>query len=1087
MEKFLRKLFSMELMTVGLILFLVAIARATFIESAHGTQAAKAVIYNAKWFEVLMIYLSFSLVANIFRYRMYTREKIAIFFFHISFIVIIIGAGLTRYVGFEGIMLIREGERSNTIYSADAYLQIMAHDNQKQYEYNKPLIMADFADNYFLHDFEFPGIQTPFSIEYLDYIPNAISSIETDLENGKTILEIVTPGEMGMDTNYVSEGTVFQQEGLVLAFEYPQAPATAVHIQKAPTGFTMTAPADVSYMLMSDQSSGVIPADSVTGFYQGRLYTMQGNNFVFRAVHEKSVMKKVKSPVKDMGQDVLKIKLKAGNEEKIIELDGGQGRIPVPTFFQFGGLNFKLAYGAYPVKTPFYLALRDFQLERYPGSDSPSSYASEITVIDEELNKEFDRRIFMNSVMDYRGYRFFQSSYDPDELGTRLSVNQDFWGTNVTYFGYLLMTIGMIMTLFAPASRFRELNRKIAGIHRKKAGMTVLALVLSFGAFSQTHDTLHDGHNHEHHDHDHDHSGHDHQHAHDSSDTLPSSETSIAPHEEMSEEDLLKWKKFDETPISAEHAKKLESLIIQDYEGRFKPFQTVALEILRKIHRSDTYNGLTATQVFMDMHLNPEYWMKQPIIAVSNEAIREKLALSDKYAAFKDFFDPITGEYLLEEEVEKSNRKPATKQSDYDKQIIKVNERLQILNITVMYKYLRILPVKNDPNHTWYHPMDKSAPYSDEDSLMPRAVMTYFSQLAIGKTEGDYSGADEWLGHIKTYQQKIGENVIPSEMKINMEISYNKLDLFKKLSYAYLILGFLLLVLFFVSIFTNSDKWIRIPNVTLTTLVIVAFVLHAVGLGMRWYISGHAPWSDGYEALVFIAWVTVLAGLVFSRKSKVTLGGTALLTFFILFVSHMNQLDPAITNLVPVLQSYWLMIHVAIITGSYGFLGLGAILAIINLTLYLLRSKNNRKEINLHINEISYVVELTITVGLFMLTIGTFLGGIWANESWGRYWGWDPKETWALVSILVYAVLLHLRYIPALQSKLVFNSVAMWSFGAILFTFFGVNFFLVGLHSYAEGEADTMWPDWVIGTIIGFAIFNLLAIVRAISTQKKKR
>jgi hypothetical protein len=349
------------------------------------------------------------------------------------------------------------------------------------------------------------------------------------------------------------------------------------------------------------------------------------------------------------------------------------------------------------------------------------------------------------------------------------------------------------------SSRFRELNRKIAGIHKKKATLSIIALFIAISSFGQ-------------HDHQHDHDGHDHDHdniqqedtIHSHDDTLlVSSENE--PKQELTEQEKLDWKKFNETPISAEHALKIESLVIQDYEGRFKPFQTVALEIIRKIHRKDNYNGLTPTQVFMDMHLNPDYWMEQPIIAVSNEGIREKLAISEKYASFKDFFDPITGAYLLEESVAESNRKPAAKQSEWDKQIIKVNERLQIMNITFMYRYLRILPVKNEPNNTWYHPLDKSASYSDEDSLMPRAVMTYFSQLSLGKINGDYSQADEWLENIKLYQRKVAADVIPSESKINAEITYNKFNLFQRLSTAYLIIGFALLVIFFVRVFTPSS------------------------------------------------------------------------------------------------------------------------------------------------------------------------------------------------------------------------------------------------------------------------------------------
>jgi cytochrome c-type biogenesis protein CcsB len=247
---------------------------------------------------------------------------------------------------------------------------------------------------------------------------------------------------------------------------------------------------------------------------------------------------------------------------------------------------------------------------------------------------------------------------------------------------------------------------------------------------------------------------------------------------------------------------------------------------------------------------------------------------------------------------------------------------------------------------------------------------------------------------------------------------------------------------------------------------------------MRWYISGHAPWSNGYEAVVFIAWVTMIAGFSFMRKNAVIIAGTAVLASLMVFVTEMNLLDPEITPLVPVLKSYWLMIHVAIITGSYGFLGLAAILAILNLNLYIFRTKKNGELVTININELTYVSEMTMTIGLFMLTIGTFLGGIWANESWGRYWGWDPKETWALVSVLVYAVILHLRYIPALKGKFVFNVVSLWGYSAILFTFFGVNFFLVGLHSYAQGDGFAKLPNWVYVTVGLFVLFTIVAAIR---------
>jgi cytochrome c-type biogenesis protein CcsB len=280
------------------------------------------------------------------------------------------------------------------------------------------------------------------------------------------------------------------------------------------------------------------------------------------------------------------------------------------------------------------------------------------------------------------------------------------------------------------------------------------------------------------------------------------------------------------------------------------------------------------------------------------------------------------------------------------------------------------------------------------------------------------------------------------------------------------------------------QKW---SNRIIVALMVVTFFYLAAGLGMRWIISGHAPWSNGYEAVVFIAWVTMIAGFSFTRKNIVILAGTAILASLMIFVTELSLFDPEITPLVPVLKSYWLKIHVAIITGSYGFLGLAAILGLLNLVLYTVRNEKNKAIVTININELTYVSEMTMTIGLFMLTIGTFLGGIWANESWGRYWGWDPKETWALVSVLVYAVILHLRFIPKLNGKFLFNVMSFWGYSAILFTFFGVNFMLVGLHSYANGDGIGKFPTWLSLTILFFAGFTAFASFRNKSLERKSK
>jgi cytochrome c-type biogenesis protein CcsB len=234
------------------------------------------------------------------------------------------------------------------------------------------------------------------------------------------------------------------------------------------------------------------------------------------------------------------------------------------------------------------------------------------------------------------------------------------------------------------------------------------------------------------------------------------------------------------------------------------------------------------------------------------------------------------------------------------------------------------------------------------------------------------------------------------------------------------------------------------------------FLMHLGGLLIRWYISGHAPWSDAYESMIYVAWATMFFGLAFGRKSELTVASTAFVTAIILMVAHWNWMDPAIGNLQPVLNSYWLMIHVAVIVASYGPFTLGMILGLVALFLMIFTNAKNKQKMDLTIQEITYINEMALTVGLVMLTIGNFLGGQWANESWGRYWGWDPKETWALISIMVYAFVIHARFVPALRGKWIYNVMSVFAFASILMTYFGVNFHLSGMHSYASGEKQAV-------------------------------
>jgi cytochrome c-type biogenesis protein CcsB len=288
--------------------------------------------------------------------------------------------------------------------------------------------------------------------------------------------------------------------------------------------------------------------------------------------------------------------------------------------------------------------------------------------------------------------------------------------------------------------------------------------------------------------------------------------------------------------------------------------------------------------------------------------------------------------------------------------------------------------------------------------------------------------------------------------------------------------GSLMLIFTIVNLFFEKKAIRKVINV-FHILIAGLFIIHTIGLIARWYISGHAPWSDAYESMIYVAWATMFFTLAFDIKSKLTVASGTFVASMILMIAHWNWMDPAIANLQPVLNSYWLMIHVAVIVASYGPFTLGMILGIVALILIICSNEKNKVKMDLHIKEITYINELALTVGLVMLTIGNFLGGQWANESWGRYWGWDPKETWALISIMVYAFVIHARFVPALRGRWVFNIMSILAFYSIMMTYFGVNFYLTGLHSYASGD-KVVTPTEFYYSLVALTILGTVAFIK---------
>ncbi|MES2800530.1 MAG: cytochrome c biogenesis protein CcsA [Bacteroidota bacterium] len=1060
MERISRALFSMRMMATAMIIFAIAIGAATLIESSYDTHTAKVLIYNALWFEILLVYLGINLIANMFRYQMFQRQKIAMLMFHLSFIVILIGSAITRYVSFEGMMLIREGSQSDFIYSSDPHFSFRIHDEKLQYTYSEKKYMSQVHPfginiNKFSIPVEFPNHKTPILIEFVDYRKNLVDTVIVNDSIQGTMLEVMTNG---MQANHLEPNGSIMIGDIPLFFEKTDESKLmpGIHLQRKGAAVMMRSDMPVRYLPMAEMTkyrqSGTtppdsifvqVPADSTVQFMTTTLYQVENEQFVFKQVLNHAKRMKLPSGRKDLGSDYLTLKITDGTTSKIVELEGGANVIPEQLVFDLNGLTYEMTYGATKFFLPFSISCRDFALERYAGSEAPSSFASEVTINDTINNYTRNQRIYMNNVMDYQGYRFFQSAYDPDEKGTRLSVNHDWLGTNVSYLGYLLMSMGMIFSLFAPAGRFKDLNDLLKKSNEKRKKMMLIGLLMLavFPLNAQEHNHA---------------DGHDHSH-------------------ESNHEQVAPAKKAIHREMSKEHSEELASLLVLAFDGRVTPFHTVCDQIMNKVYRANKFEGNNAVQTVMSMHMYPEYWLDQKIINVPAN-LRDTLHLKD-YATYREMADE-GGQFKWMEMYRKAHQKQESKRDEFDKKLIKLVDRFQVIQAVLGWQYMQIIPVKKAPNNKWYVPLG-----SELMELDPNAsgyALKYITALDKACETGKYGEASDLLKDLKKYQRKEGAKVVPAESAVKLEISYNKMNIFKNAYRSYLLLGLVMLILFITQIIANRSTskvylWIRR---ILVGLVVVFFVYHGAGLVMRWMISGHAPWSNGYEALIFIAWVTVGAGFIFSRKNPIILPGAVILASLMIMVTELELMDPEITPLQPVLKSYWLKVHVAIITGSYAFLGLGAILGLMNLVLYILRSKRNGKIVSLNINELTYVSEMTITIGLFMLTIGTFLGGIWANESWGRYWGWDPKETWALVSVLVYAIVLHLRYIPALRGKFVFNVVSFWAYSAILFTFFGVNFYLVGLHSYAQGDGLGEFPTWLIMLTLGFVAFTLLAYFR---------
>jgi len=1018
MKKVYSFLTSLPVMAFLFLALAFSMAIATFVESSYGTPTARALIYDTHWFELLWGLLALNLINNLLRYNFFTRQRFTLGLFHISFLVILLGAAITRYISYEGMMHIRENESSDSILSTESYFYAGFNQQEKQ----KKVRFSELTPKQFSTKFDVDGKSV--KIKSVGFIENAERKA-IPAENGEAVIDFVfsSPGTQGMQSFSFRKGEVLNYPGFTAGFESNEKTGVQFFIQE--DQLYMISSEEIEETTMASQETVKFAAGDTIVAKNMFLYGYGGFRFLLRNFYPSASFTAVKSQ-SETNEDAVFLQITDGINQQNIPVFGHAGMAPDTILVPMGNSTLRLAYGAKPIRIPFNIYLKDFQLERYPGSKSPSSFASEVVLRDASSGLEKEVRIFMNNTLMYKGYKFFQSSYDSDEKGTILSVNHDLWGTWITYLGYALLILGFILSLINKNSYFQFLTRKLKQI---KVNSIVLLIVFS-GLSSYSY-------------------------------AQPGGTNASIPE------------------INKEIVKEFSEVWVQGVDGRIEPVSTLSGEIVRKVSRKMSLYGKSADEVVLSMMVYPEIWRTLPIVKVSNETVAAQIGISRKYATIQQLFDN-QGNYKILENVQAAYAKTPAFRNRIEKEFISVDERINICFMVFQGSLLTIFP-RSSKEASWYPPGALAEEYSGGDSIF---IKSGFQLLIQSIAEQNTNDAIQVMQAVSNFQTKFGGSLIPSEKKKNVEIFYNKVNPFKRIFPFYLAFGFLLLLILLINIFRQNSlpDFLRIP---LVGLIFTGFLIHTVGLIVRWYISGHAPWSNGYESVVYVAWATLLAGFIFGRKYPLVIATAAFLSGISLFVAHLNWMNPEVTNLVPVLKSYWLAIHVAIITASYGFIGLSSFLGILVLILIVLRRKSNEVRVTGLIEQLTTINEMSATVGLYFLTIGTFLGGVWANESWGRYWGWDPKETWALITVVIYSFIVHMRLIPSLKGIFNYTIASVLGFAAVLMTYFGVNYYLSGLHSYGKGVADGINPAVPVFFVLLFGLM-IWAYVKDTKFEKEK-
>ena len=638
-------------------------------------------------------------------------------------------------------------------------------------------------------------------------------------------------------------------------------------------------------------------------------------------------------------------------------------------------------------KLPFSLCLQKFEAKMHDGTNAVADYSSKFTVIDGDDKSEGE--VSMNNIYSHRSYRLYQSSYDEDGKGSVLAINADPYGIPVTYTGYALLFISLVWMLFDPKGGYRKLLKSPL----LKKGALITALILSMGNIQ----TLH------------------------AESATGNLQNAVLPKETA--------EKFGELHIL--------------YNDRICPVQTFALDFCKKIYGARSYQGLTAEQVLSGWVFYGNTWANEPFIKIKSGEMKTAMNLPD-YASLNTFFNREMGGYTIGQYVQEYYN---GQQDKFHQQAADIDGKIQIIMELREGISLKVLPytftknVKATKDHpfikagttTWFSPVDKLPQAVEQQHAL--YIKNVFSLLNGDVKAGNISRVNEFFVKMKKYQEVSSGNSLPTATQYKAERINNAFPFATILFMANLTLGFI--ALFYTIYRMTKKKEIKVLNIALPILLGVSFLALTFGLALRWIISGNIPMSNGYESMLTVAWFVMLISILMQLRIRIVMVFGFLISGFFLLVSHINQMDPAIGQMMPVLNSPLLSIHVSIIMMSYALLSLTFICGIMGICL---RS---------HGEELQALSRIFLYPALTTMGFGIFIGAIWANVSWGNYWSWDSKETWALITFMIYAVVVHTQSLPVFRKPLVYHIYITLAFMSIAMTYFGVNYFLTGMHSYA--------------------------------------